>query len=159
LVFSMDSLILRTVSRIMLPLLLVLSIFMLLRGHNAPGGGFIGGLLAACGLILQIIAFGPAYARQALPISYLPLAALGVLVAICSGALSLVLGQPFMTSLWLPDPIPGIGKLGTPVLFDLGVYCTVVGITTEIALLLAEEPDLSLQFEPPHNPDLPPPEA
>ncbi len=135
-----DSIILRTVARLLLPLLLMLSVFMLLRGHNLPGGGFIGGLFAACALILQMIAFGPSFARRVIPISYLGMAAFGVFFGAIWGLPALFLGQPFMQALWLADPIPGIGKIGTPVLFDIGVFFTVIGVTTQIALLLAEEP-------------------
>lgn len=145
-----DSVILRTVARLMLPLLLLLSVFMLLRGHNLPGGGFIGGLLASCGVILQMVAFGPTFARRVMPLNYLVLAAVGVFFAACWGLPALGLGQPFMTALWIEQPIPGIGKIGTPVLFDLGVYLTVVGVTTQIALLLAEEPIL---FPMPETPE------
>lgn len=137
-----DSLILRTVSKIMLPVLLLLSLFMVVRGHNLPGGGFIGGLLAASAIILQIIAFGPERARRILPLDYLNLAAAGVIFAASWGFIGLVAGQPYMTAYWLPQPIPGIGKVGTPVLFDVGVYLTVVGVTTQLAMVLAEEPAL-----------------
>jgi multicomponent Na+:H+ antiporter subunit B len=135
-----DSIVLRTVARLMLPLLLMLSVFMLLRGHNLPGGGFIGGLVAACAIILQMIAFGPTFARRVLPVSYIGMAAFGVFFGAVWGLPALFLGQPFMGALWIPDPIPGIGKIGTPVLFDIGVFLTVIGVTTQIALLLAEEP-------------------
>ncbi|NJM06332.1 Na+/H+ antiporter subunit B [Candidatus Gracilibacteria bacterium] len=135
-----DSIILRTVARLLLPLLLLLSLFMLIRGHNLPGGGFIGGLIAACGIILQIVAYGPSYARRVLPYNYLLVAAFGVVFASLSGFPSLLIGAPYMQGLWLPDPIPGIGKVGTPTFFDIGVYIVVVGITTQIAFLLAEEP-------------------
>ncbi|NNJ10745.1 Na+/H+ antiporter subunit B [Chloroflexales bacterium ZM16-3] len=135
-----DSVILRSVARLMLPILLMLAVFMLLRGHNLPGGGFIGGLVASCAVILQMVAFGPTFARRALPANYLAIAAFGVLFAGVWGLPSLIGGQPFLTSLWLPQPIPGVGKIGTPVLFDVGVFLTVVGVTTQIALLLAEEP-------------------
>lgn len=136
------SLILQTVSRYLLPLLFLLSIFMLLRGHNLPGGGFIGGLIAACALILQIVAFGPQVARRVLPLNYTLVAAFGVCFAALWGLPAMLGGDPFMTSRWLPEAIPGIGKIGTPVLFDVGVYLTVVGVTTQLALLLAEEPEL-----------------
>lgn len=139
---SYDSIVLRTVSRLMLPVLLLLSVFMLLRGHNLPGGGFIGGLVASSAIILQMIAFGPAYARNVLQVNYLTLAAVGVLTAAAFGLPALFLGQPFMTAFWIPEPIPGIGKIGTPVLFDVGVFLTVIAVTTKIALLLAEEPEL-----------------
>lgn len=137
-----DSLILRTVSRLMMPLLLLLSIYMLLRGHNLPGGGFIGGLLASSAIILQIVAFGPKTARRILPINYLLLAAFGVFFGAIWGLPAMVAGAPYMQAFWLPDPIPGVGKIGTPVLFDIGVYFTVIGVTTKIALLLVEEPSL-----------------
>jgi multicomponent Na+:H+ antiporter subunit B len=136
------SLILQTVSRYLLPLLFLLSIFMLLRGHNLPGGGFIGGLVAASALILQIVAFGPAAARKILPINYTLTAAFGVIFAAVWGLPALFEAQPFMTARWIAEPIPGIGKIGTPVLFDIGVYLTVVAVTTQLALLLAEEPEL-----------------
>lgn len=138
-----DSIILRSTARLMLPLLLMLSVFMLLRGHNLPGGGFIGGLVASSALILQMVAFGPAFIRRVLSANYLLLAAFGVLFACLWGLPALLGGQPFMTALWLPSPIPGVGKIGTPVLFDLGVYMAVIGVTTQIALLLAEEPRLA----------------
>ncbi len=137
-----DSVILRTVAKVMLPLLLLLSLFMVVRGHNLPGGGFIGGLLAAAAIILQIVAFGPERARAIIRVDYLQLAAVGVLFAASWGLLGLATGQPFMTAFWLKEPIPGIGKVGTPVLFDVGVYLTVIGVTTQLAFVLAEEPTL-----------------
>lgn len=139
---SYDSIVLRTVSRLMLPVLLLLSVFMLLRGHNMPGGGFIGGLVASSAIILQMIAFGPTYARNVVRVNYLTLAGVGIVFATAFGLPALVTGQPFMTAFWIPDPIPGIGKIGTPVMFDVGVFLTVIAVTTKIALLLAEEPEL-----------------
>lgn len=138
--YVFDSIILRTVSLFLLPLLLLLSIFMLLRGHNLPGGGFIGGLVASCAIIIQLIAFGPTFARRILPVNYLMLAAFGVFFGAIWGLPALVGGLPYMEAFWIPDPIPGIGKIGTPVMFDIGVFLAVIGVTTKIALLLAEEP-------------------
>jgi multicomponent Na+:H+ antiporter subunit B len=137
-----ESIILRTVSKVMLPVLLLISLFMLVRGHNLPGGGFIGGLLAASGIILQIVACGPDTARKLIPVNYLQLAAFGVAFAAVWGLLGLALGDPYMRAFWIPQPIPGIGKVGTPVLFDVGVYLTVIGVTAQLALVLAEEPTL-----------------
>ncbi|MCG8353201.1 MAG: Na(+)/H(+) antiporter subunit B [Chloroflexales bacterium] len=137
-----DSLILRVATRILLPLLLLLSLYMLLRGHNLPGGGFIGGLLAATAIILVIVAYGPSYAKKAIPVNYLGLAAFGICFAAVWGLLGLFTGAPYMSSFWIPEPIPGIGKIGTPFLFDIGVYITVLGVTTQLALMLSEEPIL-----------------
>jgi multicomponent Na+:H+ antiporter subunit B len=145
-----DSIILRTVAKVMLPILLLVSLFMLVRGHNLPGGGFIGGLLASAGIILQIVAFGPSRARALIPVNYLELAAFGVAFAAIWGLLGLFSQQPFMTPFWLPQPVPGIGKVGTPFLFDIGVYFTVIGVTTQLALVLAEEPSLFPRQAEPH---------
>lgn len=137
-----ESVILRTVARVMMPLLLLLSVFMLLRGHNLPGGGFIGGLLASSAIIMQIIAFGPTFARKVIRVGYLNMAAFGVFFGAFWGLPALFFNLPYMDAFWINDPIPGIGKIGTPVLFDVGVFLAVIGVTTRVALLLAEEPEL-----------------
>ncbi|MBP1468366.1 Na+/H+ antiporter subunit B [Candidatus Chloroploca sp. M-50] len=137
-----ESVILRTVARVMMPLLLLLSVFMLLRGHNLPGGGFIGGLLASAAIIMQIIAFGPTFARKVIRVGYLNMAAFGVFFGALWGLPALFFNLPYMDAFWINDPIPGIGKIGTPVLFDVGVFLAVIGVTTRVALLLAEEPEL-----------------
>ena len=137
----MNSLILRTTTRFLLPLLLLLSLFLLVRGHHEPGGGFSGGLVAAAAFVLVRFAFGVEQVRRALPVDTHSLIGVGLLTAIGSGVLSLLNGQPLMTSLWGKLPLPGVGDLdlGTPLLFDLGVYLTVVGVTLSIILPLAEE--------------------
>lgn len=137
-----ESIVLRNIARLMLPVLMLLALFMLFRGHNLPGGGFIGGLVGSCAIILQMIAFGPDAARDVVRINYLMLAAFGVFFGAIWGIPGLLAGQPFMTSFWLPERIPGIGTVGTPVLFDIGVFLTVIGVTTKVALLLSEEPIL-----------------
>lgn len=133
-----DSLIFRVTARFMLPLLMLLTLFMLVRGHNLPGGGFIGGLVAASALIIYMLAFGVEDARSALPLNYRALACVGVLIAALSACASWLAGLPFQTGLWLPVAIPGIGKIGTPVVFDTGVCLTVLGVVALIAFSLAE---------------------
>ncbi len=135
------SFILRPATRLLLPLLLLFSLFLLLRGHNEPGGGFSAALVAASAFILYRFAFGARATRRALPGSTLALSGAGLLVALGSGVLSLLEGRPFMTGLWGQMVIPGFGELyvGTPLLFDVGVYLTVVGVTLSIILPLAEE--------------------
>ena len=137
-----DTIILRTIARLLLPILIMLSLFMLIRGHNLPGGGFIGGLLASCGIIIQIIAFGFTYAKRVVMINYLYCAGIGILIATVSGLFGIISGGIFLQGLWLAQEIPGIGKVGTPLLFDIGIYLTVIGVTTQLALMLAEEPIL-----------------
>lgn len=135
----MPSLILSVAVRSLLPLLLLFSVFLLIRGHNEPGGGFVGGLVAAAAFALYAIAEGIAKVRQALRVDPRTLIGAGLVVALGSGLLSLLQGRPFMTGLWYQQPVPVLGKVGTPVLFDLGVYLVVVGIILTIILNLAEE--------------------
>ena len=136
----MNSLILRVAARYLHPLLLLYSVFLLLTGHNDPGGGFTGGLVAATSFALYTIAFGVAGARRAMRIRPLRLAGLGVLTALGSGLIGLALQQPFLTGLWVETPFPIWGSLlmGTPVLFDLGVYLTVLGVSTNLLFAFSE---------------------
>lgn len=135
----MRSLILLTAIRYLLPLLLLFSIFLLLRGHNDPGGGFVGGLAAAAAFVLYAIARGVAEAQKILRVNPRTLISLGLLTAAISGTFSLAVGQPFLTGLWGKQEIPVLGKVGTPLMFDLGVYLVVIGVTLLIIFSLAEE--------------------
>ena len=136
----MTSLILRTTTRYLTPLLLIFSIFLFWRGHNQPGGGFAGGLVAAVPFALFSIAFGAAEARRVLHVETHVLIAAGLLTALISGVLSLLVGAPFLTSSWGALRLPGCSAVdaGTPVLFDLGVYLLVIGVTLSIIFALEE---------------------
>jgi len=135
----MRSLILKTAARILTPLLLLFSLFLLLRGHNEPGGGFVGGLVAASALALHAIARGVGSTRSFVPLQPVRLIALGLLLAGSSGLAAWSWGEPFLTGLWLPQAIPGVGKLGTPVLFDVGVYLLVIGVLAKVFFVLWED--------------------
>jgi multicomponent Na+:H+ antiporter subunit B len=137
----MTSLILSTATRFLLPLLLLFSISVLLRGHDQPGGGFIGGLIAAAGFALNAIAFGVRRSRRTLRVNPRILIALGLAAAFGSGIFGLVGGRPFMTAYWVVLDIPLLEELavGTPLLFDGGVYLVVLGVTLAIIFSLAED--------------------
>lgn len=136
----MKSLILNTATRYLLPLMLLFSLFILLRGHNHPGGGFIGGLVASTAFALYGFAFGITAARQVLRVDPLMLIGGGLLMVAVSGIVAPLLNnQPFMTSVWGHTVYPAVGKLGTPLLFDSGVFVAVIGVTLLIILTLAEE--------------------
>jgi multicomponent Na+:H+ antiporter subunit B len=134
-----SSLILRVSTRIMMGLLILFSLFLLLRGHDAPGGGFVGGLVAAAAYILYMISDGVQRARAALPASPRILIGAGLTVAAASGAVPLFLGAPFLTGVWGGALAPALASVGTPVVFDGGVYLVVVGVTLSIMFGLAEE--------------------
>jgi multicomponent Na+:H+ antiporter subunit B len=134
-----DSPILRSGTRYLVPLMLLFSVFLLARGHNAPGGGFVGGLVAATAFALVLLAEGLDAARRLLRWDPRGLVAAGLLVALLSGLAPLLQGRAFMTGLWLKRPLPVLGKVGSPVVFDVGVYLVVLGIVLAILFALAEE--------------------
>ena len=123
--------ILDVVARTMLPLALLISAFIFLRGHNLPGGGFIAGLITSIALILQYVAHGVTWTQERIRFSYHAAAGAGVLIAGLTGLGSLVFGYPFLTSAFGHFHIPLIGEieLATALFFDLGVYLAVVGAT------------------------------
>jgi multicomponent Na+:H+ antiporter subunit B len=135
----MHSLILSVAARTLLPLLLIFSLFLLVRGHNEPGGGFAGGLVAAAAFGLYGLAYDVKTARDTLQVDPITLLAVGLLVALVSGLFGLVAGLPFLTGFWWGFPLPVIGNPGTPLLFDIGVYITVLGVTLTIIFNLFEE--------------------
>lgn len=139
------SIILVTATRYLLPLLLLFSFFLLLRGHNEPGGGFVGGLVAAAALALYALATSVTEAQRLLRIELRTLIGIGLLTALFAGLIGLMRGMPLLTGLWSSQPVPAIGKVGTPLLFDVGVYLVVIGVTLKIlftlmAVVAAQQP-------------------
>jgi multicomponent Na+:H+ antiporter subunit B len=129
----MNSVIFRTMAPLLMVVMVALSLFILLRGHNAPGGGFIAGLIAASALALFAMAFGVGETRRRLRINPISVAGAGVLIAVLSGVASVMAGAPYLTGLWLP-----VNLLGTPTMFDIGVYLTVAGTLSAVALALED---------------------
>jgi multicomponent Na+:H+ antiporter subunit A len=125
----------RTAARLLMPLLLLFSIFLLLRGHNQPGGGFVGGLVAAAAFSLYGIAYGVARARRALLVTPLTLLGAGLAIALISGVPAALRGEPFLTAQWAL----GAAAVGTPVVFDVGVFLVVTGVVLMMIFNLAEE--------------------
>jgi len=135
----MSHVILRTATRLLVPLLLLFSVFLLWRGHHEPGGGFVGGLVAATAFILVALAESPAEARRTLRVAPTRLLTLGLAVSAAAGLAALGAARPFLTGLWSKGD-PGSLALGTPLLFDIGVYLTVLGVVTAMLLSLMEDP-------------------
>lgn len=134
------SLILRVATRLLVPLLLLFSIFLLLRGHSAPGGGFVGGLMAASGIVLYAFSRGDEQARHVLRLAPRLLLGLGLTCALGAGLLALGLGEPFLRSLWIPELhlIGGHLKAGTTLLFDIGVFLVVIGTVLLMVFSIGE---------------------
>jgi multicomponent Na+:H+ antiporter subunit B len=135
----MNTLIFRTAAPFLTALMLLFSVFVLLRGHNAPGGGFIGGLIAASALAVHGIARGVEAVRRAIVVHPLAIAGFGLLAATVAGLLSVISAVPFMTGLWVYPHLFGVEvPLSSVMLFDIGVYLVVAGAITSIALALEE---------------------
>lgn len=135
----MQSLILRASTRLLVSLILVFSVYLLVRGHQSPGGGFSGALVAGTAFALYAIAEGAASVRLALRIDPRHLIVIGLLLALGAGLVGSFLGHPFLTGLWWTL---SLGRdyeivLGTPLFFDIGVYLIVLG--TILTLILALE--------------------
>jgi len=138
----MSSVILHTFARLLVPLMLLFSLFLLVRGHNEPGGGFLGGLVAAAAIALLAMAESPEVARRALRLAPTSIALIGLGVAMFAGLSAAAVGAPFLTGLWafLGADDGGNGlPLGTPLLFDVGVYLVVLGAVSAVLLALEEE--------------------
>jgi multicomponent Na+:H+ antiporter subunit B len=134
----MRSVILCTAVRFITPLLLLFAVFLFYRGHNEPGGGFIAGLVAASAFSLMVIADGVKSARRAMRADPRGMLAVGLALAVGSGFFAVGSG-PFMTGTWIEIPTPlGTGKLGTPLLFDLGVFFIVLGATMTMVFSIRE---------------------
>ncbi len=134
----MNSVILRTGAAFLLPLLVVVSLVILLRGHNEPGGGFVGGLTSAAGFLLYMLAFGVPAARSMLRVSPLSILTFGLAVTLGSGLVSTLGSDPLFAARWTDlEPIEGV-KVGTPLLFDIGVYLVVTGSVLLMLFTIAE---------------------
>jgi len=127
-------LMLRVLARPLLPLALLVSVYLFLRGHNAPGGGFIAGLVTGTAILLQYVAYGSDWARERLPWNYSTAIALGLLLATATGLASWAFGAPFLTSTfgYVHWPVVGEFELASAMMFDLGIYVVVVGVVMVI---------------------------
>jgi multicomponent Na+:H+ antiporter subunit B len=134
----MKTIILRTASDFLLPVLLLFSLFILLRGHYLPGGGFIGGLVAAIAFVLDAFANGLKNAKSLLKIHPGFLMPVGLMLAFLSATSPFLVDLPIMTGLWASEPIPVIGNLGSALFFDTGVYLVVIGAALTIIFTISE---------------------
>lgn len=134
----MKTIILKTATNFLLPLLLLFSVFILLRGHYLPGGGFVGGLVASIAIVLHAFANGLKSTQRFLQYHPASLIPVGLGISLVSGLVPVFRGQPFMKGTWFKDPLPVIGSVGSPLFFDIGVYIVVIGVTLTILFTISE---------------------
>lgn len=136
----MTTLILRTATRPLTGLLLLFAVFILLRGHDSPGGGFIGGLVAGAAFSLYAMAYGVPQARRSLRFDPRLFVPIGLLLAMGAGFLALAWGDGYLTQYFLDGKLPLMGgiSVGTTLIFDVGVFLTVAGMVCTILFRLME---------------------
>jgi multicomponent K+:H+ antiporter subunit A len=134
------SLLLQTISRVILPPALLYAVYLLFRGHNLPGGGFVAGLMTAAAIILQYVASERRSIEDNSPMRPEGLIALGLAFAVLTGIGSMLFSYPFLTSTFAHVHVPVLGdvELTSALFFDLGVYFVVTGITLSILLAIEQ---------------------
>lgn len=133
----MKSPILQSATKYLLPILLLFSFFLLLRGHYYPGGGFVGGLVASIAFVLHSFANGTEATMKILKRKPLSLIPTGLAISTISVSIPMLVGLPPMTGLWFEEPIPFIGMIGSSLFFDLGVYLVVIGVVLTILFTIS----------------------
>lgn len=133
--------ILQTSAKVLVFLILAYAIYILFAGHHNPGGGFVGGLVTASGLVLLYLAFDAKTVRQIIPLNFRIVGACGVLVSVLTGAIPALIGDPFLTheATYATLPVFGETHLATAVLFDIGVFLAVVGTAMTIITSISED--------------------
>ncbi len=137
------SLILSTSVGVLFHAAVLLSVFLLLAGHNAPGGGFVGGLVAGAAAVLRYVDAGPDAVGRAVRVAPRAFLGTGLALAILTGAVPWSTGSQFLESAKLTADVPLLGtlKATSALLFDVGVYLVVVGLVLAVLELLGGEPE------------------
>lgn len=136
-----NNLILRVTSSLIVFILLGFAVYLLLAGHNSPGGGFVGGLTTSAAILLMYMAYGEKKVNKIIPINYIHFIPLGLLIAVLTGLAALLFKVPFLTHTFGLIMLPFFGEveLATAMFFDIGVYFTVFGTTMTIILTIASD--------------------
>lgn len=133
----MRTTILQTAINLLMPLFFLFSLYLLFRGHNEPGGGFIGGLTGGIAFVFHAMVYDSRITRRLFRLNPVRLIAVGLFLAIFSGVIALFAGEPFLSSLWADFYLPVIGRPGTPIVFDIGVYILVIGVVVQITFTMS----------------------
>lgn len=136
-----DDVILRTVTKVSVFIIFTFAVNLFFSGHHHPGGGFIGGLTFAAGLILMYLTFDIETVKKHIPIDFKVIAAVGVLIAVFTGVAGMLFDKPFLTQAfdYFDLPIFGESELASAVLFDVGVALAVIGTAVTIILSISED--------------------
>ncbi|CDQ39912.1 MULTISPECIES: Na(+)/H(+) antiporter subunit B [Virgibacillus] len=139
--YKTNDLILRTTTSLIAFILLGFAVYLLLAGHNSPGGGFVGGLMTSGAILLMNMSYGFDVVKKVLPINFTKLIPIGLAIAVGTGVGSFLFDVPFLSQTfdYFHFPIFGEIELATAMIFDVGVYLTVVGVMMTIILTIAND--------------------
>ena len=147
-----DSFILRKTATVIALIVQVFALYLFFRGHNLPGGGFIAGVASGIGVLLLVLANGSRIVTRICPFDPLRLCAWGLAVATLAGLLGLAGSGAFLTHYHYKDegfPVLGSLYLGTPLLFDLGVFMVVLGVIVKVTFVLMDALQGQAHFDEP----------
>lgn len=138
---KINEVILQTVTKVVVFIILTLAIYLFFSGHNAPGGGFIGGLVLASSFVLMLLAYDMETIRKGLPLDFKLIGASGALIVVLTGLGAIVFGEPFLKQAIFSFSLPLYGRVefSTVTLFEAGVALAVVGVVVTIILSIAED--------------------
>ncbi|MCT1903836.1 Na(+)/H(+) antiporter subunit B [Oceanobacillus sojae] len=136
-----NNMMLQTLARLIILIILSFSIYLLLAGHNSPGGGFVGGLMTASAILILYLSFDLKSIQKAIKFDYIKIIGIGLLFASLTGVVSMLFGFPFLKQFfdYFTLPILGEVELTTAMVFDLGVYFVVLASALTIILTIAED--------------------
>lgn len=138
---KINEVILQSVTKVVVFIILTLAIYLFFSGHNAPGGGFVGGLVLASAFVLLLLAFDMETVRQGLPLNFKLVAATGAAIVVLTGIGAAIFGQPFLRQAFTVISVPLYGDIAfsTVTVFETGVALAVVGVVVTIILSIAED--------------------
>lgn len=136
-----NDVILRSVTKVVVVIILTFAINLFVSGHHHPGGGFIGGLAFVAAVVLLFLVYGIEKVRKNFPVDFKTLAGVGVLISVLTGARGMLTGEPFLTQAFGYVDLPLFGKteMATAVLFDVGVALAVIGTSLTIIMSIGDD--------------------
>lgn len=135
----MRTTILQVTIKVLIPIFFLYSLYLLFRGHDNPGGGFIAALVISIGLIFHMIAFGVSETQRIYKIDAIKLASIGLLLSFMAATVPMLIGDGFFHAFWTNVKIVGIGTISSVLVFDIGVYFAVIGAILKIAFDVFKE--------------------
>lgn len=137
---SLRNIILEKIVSLFMKVMFIFSIYLLLRGHNNPGGGFIAGIIASTGFIFYAIIYGTESLQKVIKVKPQTIMGIGLIFVFIAAVLPTLFTTEMLTGLWIKAEIPVLGTLhaGTPLIFDTGVYGVVIGVILTIVISIME---------------------